>query len=755
MDSPPVISIEDHNDDYTIYKVKIPGFWCDDVYAGGQTFQRISVPIYSTKMEVGQPELPVVRGLLGYPIMKDSSSVEVLSSMWQVFDNYLIYPYQQDHLEEGPQPLFQWNQEFYNQDIWYPGDYACLSDEGKLGDILVVNNHVQSFQYNPLQRQLKVASEMLIKVSYEFTGKGGFGSKGEDPSGVHNDLIPLYNSCVWNYERLNRPIGKYGTDYIIICGNNYVSYLIPLQELLSQGQYLCDIVMMGNIYPGPDPKEAALAVYHEINWYYENLGITYVLLVGDVSDTEGTERFNADTMVPIPYWLPGESDDGPPYCRPSDVCYACLGNDDPPNLPPIEYFDQVWMPYWNSSDWYPDIYVGRLTADNGEEVRVQVNKIIDYELHNDRLNNINNISLDGINPKSLNISNTSPWYDTMVFVAHKYDLENEYSYMNDKKNKMNNNNYDIPLPEIKTCWGDYVGISNNTVMNYINSGCNIVNYRGHGSPHRWKEWTGTPDTPWGLYEFFGNPHIRYLNNEHYVVTFNIACSNACIDWHYGTDPYGDTLCDYWMRIPDHPEIYNGAVATVGATRRTYTDYNDYFDSSLFQMMYGTKNDTIMPTEPINLLGVVHYGALVKTYTIFDKIYSKRNILMSIYPYILLGEPSMKIRNKWTEFPKLNINRPEKLIKETPMEVTVYPNPSSGTFTLNYKGNISELNNIKIFDISGRLVKDINISQEDTLKVNINDNTSEKEILLDISDIKDGLYIIGVSDKVYKKLLLLR
>jgi len=89
------------------------------------------------------------------------------------------------------------------------------------------------------------------------------------------------------------------------------------------------------------------------------------------------------------------------------------------------------------------------------------------------------------------------------------------------------------------------------------------------------------------------------------------------------------------------------------------------------------------------------------------------------------------------------------------DITIYPNPSSGTFTLKYKGDISELSNIKIYDISGRLVKDIDIPQSDTESVNINDNTSVREILLDISDIKDGLYIIGVGNNVYKKLLLLR
>jgi len=64
-------------------------------------------------------------------------------------------------------------------------------------------------------------------------------------------------------------------------------------------------------------------------------------------------------------------------------------------------------------------------------------------------------------------------------------------------------------------------------------------------------------------------------------------------------------------------------------------------------------------------------------------------------------------------------------------------------------------NISIYDISGRLIKDIDIPQSDTESVNINDNTSVREILLDISDIKDGLYLVNVGDKVYKKILIIK
>jgi len=177
-------------------------------------------------------------------------------------------------------------------------------------------------------------------------------------------------------------------------------------------------------------------------------------------------------------------------------------------------------------------------------------------------------------------------------------------------------------------------------------------------------------------------------------------------------------------------------------------------------MYGIKGDGLFPFPPeqVNLLGLIHYGALTLAFNqLTDPNYPDTipMALRRIYIHILLGEPAMRIRNKNTEEHKISMNRPEKLLEEKAPEVTIYPNPSSGIFTLKYKGDISELNDIKIYDISGRLVKSINISTSYTEALSINDNTSVREIVLDVSDIKDGLYIIGVGDKVYKKLLLLR
>jgi hypothetical protein len=748
---PPHITILEHDESHTMYKVEIPGFWCEDVYEGGQTFQKIWVPVYGTKMEIGKPELPVVRGLMGYPEGKETSNITVVSTIPVDFYNYLIHPHQPSYLLEGPKPPFQWNQIFYNQDVWYPGDGAVLSNEGVLRDIMVVNNNVQSFQYNPYYRHLRVSKEMVINIEYSFSGKGKFGRKDGGSSGASPDFIPLYRSCVWNYDYLNKTMEMPEYDYLIITANGYYDFMEELKSYIEAFGHHVIIAKLDQITNG----NTALGIYHYINDVYDIYHINYVLLAGDVPDTWGTQTFNPLYMVPTPYWLFANNYDGqePTLYAPSDVCYACLDNADPPlGMPPLM---DGW---WKLSDWYPDVYVGRLTADNVYEMNTQINKIINYEMGYGK----SSTKLDST-PKI----DSTPWYDTMVFIAHKtveppyYD----YDFKADKIGIEDNNNYDIPITStIHECWGDNLNMTNDIVMDYIEEGCNIVNYWGHGGTMSWDTWAEKEDTyqdpnnpGHGYTSFYGNIHVKDLSNEHYVVAFNIGCSMACIDtWRNN----GETLCDYWMRIPDEPNKYNGAVATNGATRRGTTYGGPIFDAALFQVMYGIKGDGLVPfqQEPVNLLGLVHYGAITLAFNnITDPNYPD-TILMAlreIYIHILLGEPSMRIRNKYTEEKILSMNKPEKLIKEQAPEVTIYPNPSSGTFTLKYKGNPSELSNIKIYDISGRLIKKIDIPKGDKETFNIHDNTSVREILLDVSDISDGLYIIGVSDKVYKKLLLLR
>jgi len=731
---PPHITILAHDENNTQYKVEIPGFWCEDVYEGGQTFQKIWVPVYGTTMENGKPELPVVRGLMGYPEGKDTSNITVVSTIPVDFYNYLIYPHQPDYRIGSQPPPFQWDQDFYNKDILYPGDNANLSNEGVLRDIMVVNNNVQSFQYDPYYRHLKVAKEMVINIEYGFAGKEskkGVSPKGGPSGGVAEEFVPLYRACIWNYENLDAYPLPLPIDYLIITGDSYRLAINPLIDVLRDRGFTVCVTNMSEISSLGNP----ISVYQYIKDMYNNYDIAYVLLIGDAQDLCGREMFNYNTMVPFPYWLyedPYQEQD-PLYSRPSDICYSCYRTN-PPGIKPESGNDPAWNDWWENTDvngdWYPDLFIGRITADNIQEVDVVVNKLKTYEL-----------KLDPPDP------NSPPWYDKMLFVAH------HEKWAGDTKTEIRGNQYDIPLPQVELLIGSTdpnTGPTNDDVINSINNGCSLVNYLGHGGIDKWISWTLHPDH-WGDIHFRSNPHVVSLNNQHYVVAINMGCYMGGLDNAEQWANY-ECLCDYWIRVPGLLDPYHGAVASIGCTRYGWTHMDPYLDENIFYTMYGVPYDGYQYTEPLNTIGAVNSGAIIMTMINDGNSKDKVSIYAS---HILFGEPSMRIRNKWTENQGNSIVKHDNLLKEKPLEIAFYPNPSSGIFTIEYKGNMKDIREISIYDISGRLIKSIDVPVSDTLNTNINDNASTGKIDINISDIKDGLYLVNVGDKVYKKILIIK
>jgi hypothetical protein len=76
------------------------------------------------------------------------------------------------------------------------------------------------------------------------------------------------------------------------------------------------------------------------------------------------------------------------------------------------------------------------------------------------------------------------------------------------------------------------------------------------------------------------------------------------------------------------------------------------------------------------------------------------------------------------------------------DIIVYPNPSSGIFTIS-KNRVIQISKIKIFDTNAKMLKEIDVEGFDT------DNT------IDVSELSKGIYFMEISnneDKVVKKII---
>jgi len=114
------------------------------------------------------------------------------------------------------------------------------------------------------------------------------------------------------------------------------------------------------------------------------------------------------------------------------------------------------------------------------------------------------------------------------------------------------------------------------------TGVGIINYRGHGT---WYMWGGI---------HFDTSDIKALNNNNrYPLVYNICCSNGCITASTSeTYPVEiQIMVEAWTRSPN-----GGAVASLGATRKTWPDENDLFDYEIFRSHY---QDTFNCGQAIN------------------------------------------------------------------------------------------------------------------------------------------------------------
>ncbi|HEC80312.1 MAG TPA: T9SS type A sorting domain-containing protein [Firmicutes bacterium] len=89
------------------------------------------------------------------------------------------------------------------------------------------------------------------------------------------------------------------------------------------------------------------------------------------------------------------------------------------------------------------------------------------------------------------------------------------------------------------------------------------------------------------------------------------------------------------------------------------------------------------------------------------------------------------------------------------EVTLYPNPSSGIFIMKYNGDISGIGEINIYDISGRLVDVVEILGNDNRASDTKAGLYEGELMLDLTTLSDGLYIVNIGDNLQKRVLICR
>ncbi len=456
---------------HIILDYKIRDYQSQAVTIQDEEFTRIWIPGEPVLQEKGAPALPHINRSI---IIPDDAQmvVQVLSTSYEEklakivpSKGYLPRTINPDHVpyEFG---------EAYEIDAFYPGPVATLSEPYILRDHRGIVVQIKPFQYNPKTGVLRVYKEIMLKVVAKGPGEKNVFRRGDRVRARVRAFEDIYSSQFLNYKSYEEktytesayydPIDEEG-DMLIIAHDQWIDDLDAFVSHKFSMNIPATVVGVSTI--GND----ATSIKDYIQDVYDTSDLAFVLLVGDADE------------VATPITSGGAS----------DPCYAKLAGD----------------------DHYPEIIVGRFSAQTAAELETQIQRTIDYEMMP---------------------ANEMDWFWRGVGIA-----SNQGAGQGDEGQADN-----VHIGEIRT-WllgAGYTHVdeiydpsgTDTMVTEAVNDGRGIINYCGHGSPSSWGS------TGFNIYD------VDALTNDSMLpFIISVACNNGEFN------NYNKCFAEAWLRATNN------------------------------------------------------------------------------------------------------------------------------------------------------------------------------------------------------------
>ncbi|MBU2649970.1 MAG: T9SS type A sorting domain-containing protein [Bacteroidetes bacterium] len=468
--------------DRTVIKLSVNQFTLDPVETIYGKEWKVLIQDATPILEKGAPDLPKMTTSILIPD-RAKMEVKVLEGTYKEYTGHTIAPSKGNlYRDTDPSTVPFTYGEVYQKNAFYPGELAALRQPHIIRDFRGQTVIIYPIQYNPVTQTLRVYDELTLEISK-------IGENGENPlirsksvDRVVKEFGDIYSNHFINYSSAAgryTPVDEHGNMLIISYGS-FIPNIQPLVEWKKQTGMPVEVVDVATI-GGSSQIKTYIANYYNTN------GLTFVLLVGDAA------------QVPTSY-ASGDSD--------NDYTYV-VGN-----------------------DHYPDLFIGRFSAENTTHVDIQVTRTIEYEKNPD-----------------LNFD----WFTRGIGIASDQgpgdDGEYDYEHIRNINTDLLNFTYTFCAELFDGSQGGNDAPGNpspSQVAAEINTGASIINYTGHGS-----------NTSWGT-SGFSNSDVNNLVNEHmWPFIWSVACVNG---------NFVPTTCfaEAWLRSENNGNPA-GAVATLMST----------------------------------------------------------------------------------------------------------------------------------------------------------------------------------------------
>ena len=311
-------------------------------------------------------------------------------------------------------------------------------------------------------------------------------------------------------------------DYIIITHNHFIQDVQPLADFRAQQGLRTKVVDVQNIYDefnygilNPNSiREFLNYAYH--NW--QPPAPTYVFLVGDTNiDIKNKPNFVPTIQVQIPGYGSSAS-------------------------------DHQFVTF-RGEDSFPDMLIGRMPANNRVDVRIFIERTINYETS----------SAAGSWHKRLLMlagSDSRFHWQTTQLISHnqlsgKYETQRIYAPHTDERILTDDDTTLTPIGR--------------RVIDGFNDGASIVNYIGHGGGGRWAS---------SRMLDFADPEQNLTNISQLPLVISMTCYTGSFDGNK------NSLAEELLRSEN-----GGAIATIAATSIGLLDGDYYLNAEIFDVIF--------------------------------------------------------------------------------------------------------------------------------------------------------------------------
>jgi len=540
----PVWVVNTISDNQLEISFDLGGYFVEDL-ANGKN--KITFPGGVPNLEVGTPDLPKMAQSIIIPDLAHMELSIVESKFVEFFMENLISSKGNLTRNINPASVPYTFGQAYETDEFYPQDIVFMRNPYIMRTVRGQAIVFQPIQYNPIQRTLRVYTH--IKVNIQQNGMSQINPLTRRPAkGGSREFENIYAEHFLNYSTNSRyeSLGEEGP-MLVVCYGEFMESMQPFVEWKNYKGIPTEMVDVADI-GGSDAIEAFVETK-----YYDD-GIAFVLFVGDID------------QIPSPRYSDGAGSNSP-----ADPSYGFV----------------------TGSDYYPEIIIGRFSAEDTSHVETMINRTIEYEMDPDP---------------------TADWYKKGSGFASDQgpgdDGELDYEHLDNIRDDLLGFTY----VEVDQIYDPLGTVEDGEVA--LNEGRSIVNYTGHGSNGSWGN--GCP---------LNQTDVNGLvNMGMYPFIWSVACVNG--EFHIGT-----CFAETWLRATGTNGVPTGAIAVLMSTvNQSWSPPMDGQDEMNDILVESYENNIKRTYGGLSMNGVMHMADSYGTAGEEEILY-----------WTIFGDPSVVVR----------------------------------------------------------------------------------------------------------------